>query len=110
MVVFSGNKPLVLKECGYPTGPALQNSPASQVVFFEALFSVWDQHHDRIPYLVISRMFDGVRSNCEKQAKDYNWPGEAFIQLLCTLGLRTVDDRAKPAWSTLVQSATARKF
>lgn len=111
MLAYADGKPLVLKECGYPTGPALSGSRGGQAAFLRNLFQAWDEHAPEIPLIVLSRMFDGVRADCADQAAYYGLPGDsAFIQFLCTLGLRTVDDRAKPAWDALVFEAGRRGF
>lgn len=109
-----GQKPVVLKEFGYPTGVA-KNSPAGQVDFTTLLFKTWDQHADRIPFVVISRMYDGKLEECQTQAVSYGVKptdpayGE-FVQFLCTLGYRGYDDQPKPAWTRLGEEAKARGF
>jgi hypothetical protein len=51
---------------------------------------------------VLSRLYDGARADFETLAAYYGLPdNEAFIQFLCTLGLRTLNDQPKPAWRAL---------
>lgn len=61
---------------------------------------------------MFSIMFDRDRAPCcEPPAACYGFPGdESFTQFLCTLGLRTYDDQAKPAWTELAAQAAARGF
>ncbi len=64
-----------------------------------------------MPLLVYSRMFDGSGADCAAEAQSYGeGSNAAFIDFLCTLGLRTYDDQAKPAWSTFTQAAQARTW
>ncbi|MEZ4365047.1 MAG: hypothetical protein R2939_02025 [Kofleriaceae bacterium] len=103
--------PLVFKEFGYATGPALGGSEAGQAAFFAEAFAAWDARAAGIELVNVSRMFDGERAACEAQAADYGLPGdEPFIQFLCTLGLRSADDVAKPAWATFAAAAAARHW
>lgn len=104
-------KPVVFKEYGYATGDLIGGSSDGQVQFVTDTFAAWDRHADRIPLLMYSRMFDGDMTACEQQAKDYGFPNDAaFIQFLCTLGLRSFSDQAKPAWSTFTAAAMARHW
>ncbi|HEY0252957.1 MAG TPA: hypothetical protein VGC41_15585, partial [Kofleriaceae bacterium] len=106
MIVGATDRPVVFKEFGYATGAQVGGSAQGQSDFITAAFAAWDSHADRIPLLVYSRMFDGDLAKCTQQAADYNDPGDqAFIQFLCTLGLRGYDDTAKPAWSTFTTLA-----
>jgi hypothetical protein len=110
-IVAATDRPIVLKEFGYATGPAVGGSEAGQAKFVGDAFAAWDAYAARIPLLNFSRMFDGERSACEAQAVEYGLPGdEAFIQFLCTLGLRTFGDAEKPAWTSFRMAAQARTF
>jgi len=110
-VAYADGKPVVMKELGYATGPALGGSPEGQAAFWTEVFLAWDEQVEAVPYLMVSRMFDGVRAECEATAMAYGLGGnEAFIQFLCTLGIRTVDDLPKPAWDRVASAATARGF
>lgn len=112
MVAYADDQPLILKEYGYPSGPATGGSETGQADFIRETFAVWDTHADRVPFLMFSIMFDRDRSSyCEPTATYYGFPGdESFIQFLCTLGLRTYDDQPKPAWTELATQAAARGF
>jgi hypothetical protein len=112
MVAYAGDQPLVLKEYGYPSGPATGGSESGQADFIRETFAVWDAHADRVPFIMFSIMFDRDRETyCVPTAAYYGFPGdESFIQFLCTLGLRTYDDQPKPAWTELAAQAAARGF
>lgn len=111
LVEFAGDKPLIFKEFGYATGAGVGGSEAGQVAFVEEMFASWDRHAKTIPLLMYSRMYDGERSYCEEQAEYYGLPDDkAFIDFLCTLGLREFDGEAKPAWDAYVTGASARGF
>jgi hypothetical protein len=110
MIAFAGTRPLVLKEFGYATGTT-GHDDAGQVSLITDLFQAWDRHASQIPVAVISRMYDGNISDCTTEAQSYGQGSNAdFIQFLCTLGVRQVDDTAKPAWARLVDAASRRGF
>jgi hypothetical protein len=111
MVAFAGDKPLVLKEFGYPTGDATGGSEAGQVEFVRETFAAWDQHPDALQLIMFSIMFDRSRTWCEETAAYYGFPDdEAFIQFLCTLGLRSVEGDPKPGWDELALQSELRGF
>lgn len=104
-------QPVVVKECGYPSGTAAGGTLAGEQQFVNDVFVAWDARAARMPLLTYSRMFDGLVSDCEAQAASYGLPGNAaFIDFLCTLGLRTYADTSKPAWDDFVANAAARGF
>lgn len=110
-VVAATGRPVVFKEFGYATGALLNGSEAGQADFVSHAFAAWDAHDDRIPLLIYSRMFDGDITTCTAQAMSYGETGnQAFIQFLCSLGLRTYADQPKQAWTTFVAAATARTW
>lgn len=110
MIAFAGTRPLVLKELGYATGTT-GHDPAGQVSFITDLFQAWDAHASQIPMATISRMYDGNISDCTAQAQSYGQgSNQDFIQFLCTLGVRQIDDTPKPAWARLTDAASRRSF
>jgi hypothetical protein len=68
MLALAGDKPLVVKECGYPTGSSLGGSLDAQVEFVSAVFSAWDRDASRIPLVVFHRMFDRTPTDCRIEA------------------------------------------
>jgi hypothetical protein len=110
-IVAATDRPVVFKEFGYATGALLNGSEAGQADFVTHAFATWDAHADRVPLLIYSRMFDGDMTTCTAQAMSYGETGnQAFIQFLCSLGLRTYADQPKQAWATFVAAATARTW
>jgi hypothetical protein len=110
-IVAAVSKPVVFKELGYATGSDLGGSDAGQVQFVTDAFTAWDANASRVPLLVYSRMFDGSGSDCQAEANAYGeGSNAAFVEFLCTLGLRTYGDQAKPAWTTFTQAASARTW
>lgn len=111
MADYAGDRPLVMKELGYATGEALGGSEEGQAAFWGEVFGAWDEQRDRVPLLMVSRLYDGARSDCESTAYAYGLPDdEAFIQFLCTLGVKHLDSTPKPAWDAIAQAAAARGF
>ncbi|MCC6899376.1 MAG: hypothetical protein IT377_10405 [Polyangiaceae bacterium] len=114
MLKLCGEKPVVLKEFGYPTGVST-GSLQGQAQFVGQLFQAWDAHASRIPFVVLSRMYDGKLEECQTEAVAYGIkPGDPaygeFVQFLCTLGFRGYDDTPKPAWKRIETEAKARGF
>jgi len=110
-IVATTQRPVVFKEFGYATGDLIGGSTDGQVQFVTDAFTAWDAHADRIPLVMYSRMFDTDMPTCVQEAADYGDPGDqAFIQFLCTLGLRSYADEAKPAWATFTAAAQARTW
>jgi hypothetical protein len=110
-IVGATSRPVVFKEYGYATGPLIGGSDDDQVQFVIDTFAAWDRHADRIPFVMYSRMFDNDMPTCVQEAADYGDPGDqAFIQFLCTLGLRSFGDVAKPAWAAFTAAAQARTW
>jgi hypothetical protein len=110
-IVAATTKPVVFKEFGYATGDLIGGSTDGQVQFVTDSFTAWDAHAARIPLVMYSRMFDNDMPTCVQQASDYGDPGDQpFIQFLCTLGLRSYGDVAKPAWATFTAAAQARTW
>lgn len=111
MIAVAGDKPLILKEFGYPTGEATGGTVEGQAEFIREAFTAWDEHATSFPVLTMSRMFDGVRTDCEQTATAYGFAGdEAFIQFLCTLGIRDAQGNPKPAWDELASQLAVRGF
>jgi hypothetical protein len=110
-ITAATTRPVVFKEFGYATGDLIGGSTDGQVQFVTDTFAAWDAHADRIPFLMYSRMFDTDMATCVSEAAGYGDPGDqAFIQFLCTLGLRSYADAAKPAWATFTAAAQARTW
>jgi hypothetical protein len=110
MISFAGARPVVVKEFGYPTGTS-DHSLDGQAAFVTDFFQAWDTHVDAMPVVVFSRMFDGNPTDCAAQAAAYGAAGnQDFIAFLCTLGLRAIDDAAKPAWARFVDGSQKRGF
>ncbi len=110
MIAFAGARPVIVKELGYATGTSGHDN-AGQVAFITDLFQSWDAHASQIPLVTISRMYDGSISDCTAQAQSYGDPGDQqFIEFLCTLGVRDINDVPKPAWARLVDAASRRGF
>jgi hypothetical protein len=110
-IVAATTRPVVFKEFGYATGSDLDGSDAGQVTFVTDAFAAWDANAARVPLLIYSRMFDDQQSNCQAEADGYGeGSNAAFVEFLCTLGLRTFADEPKPAWATFTSSAQARTW
>ncbi len=113
LVAAALGRPLVIKEVGYPTGSLTEGSAAGQAVFLHSLFQAWDRHRDQIPLVMISGRLDGDPAECQAEAWDYGWElatNPAFIEFICTTGLKTQSGQPKLGWQQLVHESQARGF
>ncbi len=110
-ILAATDRPVVFKEFGYATGSDLGGSDYGQTVFVGDAFTAWDTNAARVPLLVYSRMFDDLQATCQAEATAYGeGSNAAFVEFLCTLGLRTYADQPKAAWSTFTAAAQARTW
>jgi hypothetical protein len=112
MAAACGAKPLILTECGCPSGRDCGSSDAIQSEFVDAAFRAWDAHSSRIPCVVFTRMIDPSPQAVAGFTNYYGLSSPAFTGYLATLGLRTFPGAGtnKPAWTTLAKDSRARGF
>lgn len=93
MVRLAHGRPVVLQEAGYPSAARLHSSPSAQARFVRNLFAAWHRHPRAIPLVSFYTLFDLPATACRRQDELDQ------MAFLCSLGLRTSDGRAKPAWN-----------
>jgi hypothetical protein len=93
MVRLAHGRPLVLQEAGYPSAGRLHSSPAAQATFVRNVFAAWQRHPRAIPMVSFYTLFDLPATACRREDE---LDQMAFV---CSLGLRTRDGHAKPAWN-----------
>jgi hypothetical protein len=105
MVQFAGGRPVILQEVGYPSARKLASSPKLQRQFVQNVFQAWSNAGPAIPFLIYFGMHDFSRKYTNGLVTYYgiNDPTGHFAAYLRSLGLRHVDDSAKPGWKSFVQ-------
>jgi hypothetical protein len=105
MLSLAGDKPVVLQEAGYPSGALNGSSEAAQAQFVTDLFQAWRNAGNSLPFLSYFLLYDLDTTTCAELGGYYGTADPAFLSYLCSLGLRTSDGTAKPAWSAFVTAA-----
>lgn len=106
MLSWTGGRPLLLQEVGYPSDPLDGSSPDKAAQFVTAAFAAWRAGGARIPFFDYFIEHDFDPATCAALGQYYGIPNDPeFIAYLCSLGLRADDGSAKPAWSSFVAAA-----
>jgi hypothetical protein len=105
MVQFAGRRPVILQEVGYPSAHKLASSPKLQKQFVQNVFQAWKDTGPAIPFLIYFGMHDFGGKFTKSLVKYYGIkdPTRHFPAYLRSLGLRHVNDSAKPGWKAFVQ-------
>ncbi|MBI3478092.1 MAG: hypothetical protein HY010_20355 [Acidobacteria bacterium] len=108
MLSWTGGKPLILQEVGYPSDAVTGSSPDLEAQFVTAAFTSWRAGGTRIPFFNYFIEHDFDPATCIALGQYYGIPNDpAFIGYLCSLGLRADDDAVKPAWDAFVTGAAS---
>ncbi|MGS0757875.1 hypothetical protein ACVBEH_26310, partial [Roseateles sp. GG27B] len=110
-LAFSGSKPLVFQEVGFPSAAGNLSSEPLQASFIHQLFTAWELAGTRIPYLNVFALHDFTPAMCADLAAHYQRPGiTSFQDYLCTLGLRHADGSVKESWQAVKDDAARVLF
>ncbi len=110
MVKWSGDKPLLLQEVGYPAAESLGSSESAQADFVANVFKAWDADASHIPFLSYFALGDFSDDLCKTLTSYYGLPNmQYFYDYLCTLGLLKADGTPRQAWQIFVDAGTALK-
>ena len=108
MLSWTGGKPLILQEVGYPSDPLTGSSAAQQAQFVTAAFAAWRAGGAGIPFFDYFIEHDFDPPTCVALAQYYGIPNDpAFTGYLCSLGLRADDGAVKPAWNNFVAASAS---
>jgi hypothetical protein len=104
------DKPIYIREAGYPAGTLAGSSPDAQATFVRELYRGWDENAARVPLLTFFTMHDYSAKQVDDLAAYYGVSDPKFKDYLGTLGLRTFAGHGadKPAWAAFVDGAHAR--
>ena len=103
------DKPIILREVGYPTAPECGGSEAAQAAFVSAAFGAWDRHAARLSVMTFRELADLAPAEAAALANRAGRSDAAFLGFLGSLGLRS-GARAKPGLGALIREARARGF
>ena len=103
------DKDIYFTEVGFQSGSEFCNSSeVKQARFYHWLFSYWDSHADKIPFVQINWMHDISTLQLNEYAFYYGSDGAAFLEYLGTLGLKNHNESPKLAWEQIKVEANAR--
>jgi hypothetical protein len=104
MVQFAGGRPVILQEVGYPSSRKLKSSAQKQKQFVQNVFTAWNNVGPAIPFLIYFGMHDFGAKFTRSLVRYYGItdPTGHFAAYLKSLGLRHVNDSAKPGWKAFV--------
>lgn len=103
-------KQIYFLEAGYPSSTLLNSSDEKQAEFVRDLFAAWDEHKDQITVVNFVYMHDISQADTDRMVGYYGLNDPKFAAYLGTLGLRTSDDKDKPAWTVFKDEAKTRGF
>ncbi len=108
------SKPILLQECGYPSGTLNASSESQQADFVTAVFDAWDTHRDRINLIDFAWQYDVDEATVDQWVIDFGMSGQAnedkFRSYLQTLGLSNNDSTEKLALQRLKDELQARSW
>ena len=107
MVELAGDRPVVLKEVGYPSSPLLGGSEHDQAQFVSNVFLAWCEEGEDIPFLSYFALHDNSSQLAEERVVYYGLDvdAEKLAALISSLGLRFADGTPKESWQVLVDEA-----
>ena len=95
------NKPIHLREIGYPSSEALKSSEEMQAEFVVHAFEAWDIYKDHIPLLSFLWLTEKSSSDLDAFGLYYGSNLKILRDMLGSLGFRHADETEKPALKVL---------
>ncbi|MEZ4261383.1 MAG: hypothetical protein R3B36_20060 [Polyangiaceae bacterium] len=102
------DKPIYVREVGYPTAAACGSSVLKQAAFVEEILRAWDRHRARVPLLTFFQSSDYPAARVDELASYYNLQDPTFKAMLGSFGLRAEDGSPKAAFPVLSSELKAR--
>lgn len=98
--------PIVIQRATYPTSELIGGSEAGQAQFVEAMFASISSRRDRFPFVGAGLLHDPSPEDCLAYAEAQGVPGSPeLFAVWCSVGLRSRDGAAKPAFASFVEAA-----
>ncbi len=108
VVSYFPSKKIWLTELGYQSGSDYCNSnETKQAEFYHHFFTAWDNHKDKIEYVMVNWLHDQSTETINEWS-DYYGDDPALLEYLSTLGLRNYNNTDKYAWKQFLEEANAR--
>jgi hypothetical protein len=104
------DKPVLVREAGYPSSSVVGGSPDAQANFVQELYRAWDENAARVPLLTFFTMHEYSPNQVDDFAAYYGVSDPKFKEYFGTLGLRTFAGHGtdKPGWGAFQAGARAR--
>lgn len=107
MATYS-DKPVEIREAGYPDSTLLNSSQSKEATFVGNMFNAWDKYASQIQYVCFTRLNDKTDAEIAADANYYHITDPNMLAFFQTIGLRAADGTEKPAFGTLRSAATSR--
>lgn len=117
MMAQSGETPFIVVENGWATSATLGGSEESQAEYIRNGFQALEARRGAVERLIWYGLHDGERQLCEQGGLSFFEQGfdpgtlgeswEAFVEYLCTLGMRNFDGSPKLGWQAFQEELAA---
>lgn len=102
-------RPIFLKEVGYPTSQTIGSSEEEQVQFVHEGFAAWDARPERVPLVNFTWMHDVSQAELDRYGSYHGTTDAHFLAFLASLGLRTSEGHhKKDGFQALREEAAVR--
>ncbi len=108
LVTLYPGREIHFPEVGYPSSPLLGSSEEKQARFVEAVFRAWDRHAEQIGMVSFIWLHEITEERLAAYSQYYGVRDERFLAYLGSLGLRSAEGEAKPAFGVLLKEARRR--
>jgi hypothetical protein len=102
MLVFAGERPLVLQEIGYPSSAKCGSSEAKQAAFVKNVFRAIKANQNRIAFASFFIQSDLAPKMVQTFGGYYGLKDDSFLAFLGSLGMQDKDQKPKPAWNAFL--------
>jgi hypothetical protein len=102
------SRPVLLQEVGYPSAAENGSSPEQQKAFYQGLFQALTTRRDHFPFVSVNGFHDAHPTRCQSEAAAFGAAASSVaVAARCSLGLRSADQTAKPALSSVLEALAA---
>jgi hypothetical protein len=108
VAALPSDKPIYVREAGYPTAAQCGSSVLKQAAFVEEMMRAWDRNRARVPVLTFFQSSDYNAASLDELASYYNLQDPTFRAMLGSFGLRAEDGSPKAAFPVLSSELKAR--
>ncbi len=99
----AGARAVVLEEIAYPSSEETGSTVEKQATFYDSLFQALKSRRDRFPFASVLGLNEYAPTMCPAIAATWGANGnDAAGAAACSIGLKSSEGEAKPAWGTVV--------